>query len=189
MGVRLALATGARRGEVLGLTWDSFDARTSSIRINQQQTKSGLRAPKTERGKRTITLDGATIERLAEWKSQQAEYLFSFGIRQTEKTPIVSDELGGFLEPDNFSRWWDIFRKRHGFDTLKLHDLRHTQATLLIAQGVDIKTVQNRLGHTKASTTLDLYAGVLPGKDAEAASVIGSLLTTKKPIYGETVNL
>jgi site-specific recombinase XerD len=72
---------------------------------------------------------------------------------------------------------------------LHFHDLRHSQATLLISQGVDIKTVQARLGHEKASTTLDLYAGVMPGNDREAASIIGTILAAPKPLLGDVVNL
>jgi integrase len=78
--------------------------------------------------------------------------------------------------------------KTYGFEGLRFHALRHTQVTLLIAQGVDIKTVQARLGHTLASTTLDLYAGVIPAKDRQAADIIDTILTAapeqkKKPQF------
>ena len=176
VATRLALLTGARRGEVLGLTWSNVSFEDESIRIIQQQTQDGIRTTKTDRAKRIITLDEKSLGILRWWKDVQAEYLQTLGIDQEDSTPVVTDELSGFHDPDNFSRWWRAFTKSNGFDGLRFHDLRHTQATLLIAQGVDIKTVQARLGHEKASTTLDIYAGVMPGKDREAAMIVGGLL-------------
>jgi integrase len=179
MAIRIGLATGARRGEVLGLVWGYVDLNRATLRIAQQMTKDGLRKPKTERGSRVVSLDGDTVRKLAEWKHLQNEYLNQLGIEQATSTPVITNEMGGFCDPDGFSQWWRKFCKAQGFEELKFHSLRHTQATLLIAQGVDIKTVQNRLGHTLASTTLDLYAGVIPAKDREAADLIGGILTAR----------
>ena len=156
-----------------------------TIRIAQQMTKDGLRQPKTERGSRVLSLDTNTAERLADWKKHQKAYLEKLGIKQDKTTPLITNEIGGFCEPDGFSQWWRKFCEESGFKGLRFHDLRHTQATLLISQGVDIKTVQNRLGHTLASTTLDLYAGVIPAKDKEAADIVGGLLAAK-PITAAT---
>jgi len=177
VATRLALVTGARRGEVLGLTWGNVSFEDERIRIIQQFTQDGIRTTKTERAKRIIALDEKSLRVLLWWKGVQAAYLHTLGIEQGAVTPVITDELGGFHDPDNFSRWWRAFTQSNGFDGLRFHDLRHTQATLLIAQGVDIKTVQTRLGHEKASTTLDIYAGVMPGKDREAARVVGALLS------------
>ena len=74
-------------------------------------------------------------------------------------------------------------QKQHvHYEGLKFHELRHTQATLLLASGEDIKTVQARLGHAKASTTLDMYAHAMPEKDKEAAQIIGNLLSGKQTL-------
>ena len=150
-----------------------------SVRVAQQMTPDGIRKPKTQRGRRVISIDGATFERLNAWKSEQSKYLLSIGMEQTGNTPVVSNELGDYCDPHNFSRWWRAFCEQHGFDGLSFHSLRHTQATLLIAQGVDAKTIQGRLGHERASTTLDLYAGILPENDREAANIFGAI-TAKK---------
>jgi integrase len=189
MATKLALGTGMRRGEVLGLTWGCVDLQNQSLRVVQQMTSDGIRPPKTERGKRKLALDEETIASLKAWKARQAEYLLSLGINQKAKTPVITNELGDFHEPHGFSRWWREFCKTYDFEGLKFHDLRHTQATMLIARGVDIKTVQGRLGHERASTTLDLYAGILPEKDREAANVVGSLLAAPTPELGVVVNL
>ena len=96
--------------------------------------------------------------------------------------------MGEFIDTNHFSRWWRDFRKAHEFETLRFHDLRHTQATLLIAKGVDIKTVQGRLGHESASTTLDMYAHILPSKDSEAAAVIEELMRCERPGAAKVIN-
>ena len=189
MATRLLLATGVRRGEGLGLTWKYLDLEDASLRISQQITMDGLRPPKTKQGMRTISLDSDTVKRLGDLKANQAEYLLGLGIKQDANTPVFINEIGGFIDPNNFSRWWRGFCKEYGFEGLRIHDLRHTQATQLIAQNVDIKTVQSRLGHATAAITLDLYAGVMPSKDREAAEVIGNIISAATEKYGKIVNI
>ncbi|MDR1183733.1 MAG: site-specific integrase, partial [Coriobacteriales bacterium] len=109
MAVRLALATGGRRGEVLGPVWGCAYFEKQSIRIAQQMTADGIRRPKTERGKRMVALDADTLKRLGIWKLIQGEYLLSLGIAQDTDTPIITDELGGFHDPSHFARWWRDF--------------------------------------------------------------------------------
>ncbi|MEF9877688.1 MAG: tyrosine-type recombinase/integrase, partial [Gordonibacter sp.] len=76
-------------------------------------------------------------------------------------------------------RWWRQFRTRFGFDNLKFHELRHTQATQLLANGVDVKAVQTRLGHSNASLTLNWYAHAIPENDEKAAQLVGELFARK----------
>jgi integrase len=176
--VRLALATGMRRGEVMGLTWRCVDFDASTVRVTQQMTLDGIRETKTDQSKRVLAIDDDTWKHLQRWKSAQAEYLGTLSIEQKDDTPVFTDELGGWIYPNNFSRWWRSFTKAHGFKGLRFHELRHSQATLLlVVGGYDLKTVQARLGHSLASTTLDLYAAIMPGKDREAAGFIGSILS------------
>jgi len=186
---RLILATGVRRGEGLGIIWEHIDFESMTLRITQQMTIDGIRSPKTDQAKRTISISIDTAERLKILKNQQAEFLFGFGIKQGQDTPVFINERGEFIDPSNFSRWWRAFCKANGFTGLKLHNLRHTQATLLIANGVDIKTVQARLGHATAAITLDLYSGVIPSKDREAADLIGSIIYAKPAQENKVVNL
>ncbi|MDR2586857.1 MAG: site-specific integrase [Coriobacteriales bacterium] len=188
MAARLALASGARRGEVLGLVWSCVDFDRSQIRIVQQQTSTGLRQTKTAAGRRTVRLDNGTIEHLRGWKSRQAEYLLQLGIRQDEQTPVITNEVGTFHDSDGFSRWWRGFCKSYGIEC-RFHDLRHTQATLLIANGADIKTVQHRLGHETASITIDLYSHYMDGMDAKAAETIGTILNASASELGKVVSL
>ena len=83
--------------------------------------------------------------------------------------------------PADFSAWWMAMREEAGFPDLRFHDLRHTQATLLIGHGVDIKTVQGRLGHSRAATTLDTYACALPENDRKAAELFRTLVNERDP--------
>lgn len=81
------------------------------------------------------------------------------------------------IAPTNFSRWWRSFMNAHGFGGLKFHELRHTQATQLVAGGVDMKTIQHQLDRASASLTMNLYAHALPENDAQAARLIGNLFS------------
>lgn len=117
-----------------------------------------------------------TASHLAAWKERQGAELAKIGVEQTGKTPVCCSDTGGWYRIDNFEHWWRQWRKDHGFDGLKFHELRHTQATQLLANGVDVKTVQTRLGHANASITLGWYAHAIPERDHEAADLLGSLL-------------
>ena len=178
MACRLAISTGMRRGEILGLVWKNVDEKNATIRIMQQfTTDCRVRAPKSRSGIRTISLDEPTLARLLEWRELQTRELARLRVVVDEETPVISNTLGGFQNPGDFSGWWSVFRKEVGFPELRFHDLRHTQATLLIGNGVDIKTVQSRLGHSRAATTLDTYACALPENDRKAANLLETLFS------------
>ncbi len=182
MAVRIGLATGMRRGEVLGLMWKDVDFdEVCEIHVRRSYTPAlKLKEPKTKAGFRTIALDAATTGHLMRWKQLQADCLSTLGeaFVQTGDTPVCCTDVGGLFDPTNFYRWWDMFRKDNGFATLKFHELRHTQATQLLANGVDVKTVQTRLGHANASITLNWYAHSVPENDRKAAQIIGDLFGT-----------
>ena len=178
MAARIGLATGMRRGEVLGLTWGHISFARGTIRVTQSVTTYGeVKEPKTEAGKRVIAVDEKTIEHLRRWKQFQREELAILSLEQTRDTPVCCNDKGGLIAPTNFSRWWRSFTKAHGFEGLKFHELRHTQATQLVTGGMDMKTVQHRLGHASATLTMNLYAHALPENDAQAAQLIGSLFS------------
>lgn len=161
-----------RRGEVFAVTWENVDLDRRTIRVCQSITyQRKVKTPKTQAGIRTLAM----------WKARQATELARIGVKQTERTPVCCSDTGGWYRIDNFERWWGVWRKEHGFKGLKFHELRHTQATQLLANGVDVKTVQTRLGHANASITLGWYAHAIPEKDHEAADLLGNLLTSNAP--------
>ena len=177
LAARLGLATGARRGEILAVTWQAIGLDSGLVSIAASITAKGnVKDTKTKAGNRVIALDAATVNALRKWQVVQTRELGKIGFKVKAGTPVFSDGKGGYINPCNFSRWWRKFTAESGFEGLKLHELRHTQATLLLSQGVDIKTVQNRLGHSNASITLNWYAHAVPENDRAAADTLGKLL-------------
>lgn len=182
MAVRIAIATGMRRGEVLGLMWKDIGfGDVCELHVRRTYTPAlKLKEPKTKSGFRTIAIDSITAQHLRAWKTLQAECLDTLGeaLAQTEDTPVCCSNIGGLYDPTNFYGWWNSFRKQAGFPKLRFHELRHTQATQLLANGVDVKTVQTRMGHANASITLNWYAHAVPENDRKAAQLIGDLFSS-----------
>lgn len=180
LAIRLGIATGMRLGEVLGLTWGSVDEPHGVLHVVRTLKADGtLKEPKTEAGKRVIAVDAVTMAHLKAWRAVQAELLDSLCIEVDEAAPVLCSATGGFLNSANFEHWWQGFRTEAGFPSLKFHELRHTQATQLLAQGVDVKTVQTRLGHSDASLTLNWYAHAVPENDRAAADRLAELFHEK----------
>lgn len=171
LAVRIGLASGMRLGEVLALVWG--DLKGNVLTVRRETTK-------TDAGGRDVAIDGETLEHLLAWKAEQAELFRFIDLEQTEETPILCNAVGAPIDQSGFEGWWKRWRKAHGFDDLKFHELRHTQATQLLANGVDVKTVQARLGHSDPSITLKWYAHAMPENDQAAAALIGDIITGKK---------
>lgn len=179
IAIRIGLATGMRRGEVFALNWKNVNLEIGSIRVCQSITvKGAFKHPKSDAGIRTLAIDSTTVSHLAYWKARQAEELSKIGIEQSDAAPVCCSDLGGWYKIDNFEHWWREWRKENGFHNLKFHELRHTQATQLLANGVDIKTVQTRLGHANSSITLGWYAHAIPENDHEAANLLERLFAS-----------
>lgn len=176
LAVRLGIATGMRQGEVLALTWGAVDFRNGVLTVVQSLGNDGRpKEPKTAAGKRAVAVDAVTMAHLKAWKALQTELLDTLCIDVDEATPVLCSATGGWLGKANFGHWWRRFRERAGFPGLRFHELRHTQATQLLAQGVDVKTVQARLGHSDASLTLNWYAHAVPENDRAAADLVGQM--------------
>ena len=179
--ILLAVMGGLRRGEIAGLEWGDVDFDTASVHIRRSSVyvpKVGIltRPPKSAKGVRTLTLDPLVMELLREHRADQDTRRKRLGSAWKETGRVFTTGDGAVMHPDEPSRWWRRFRAEHGMEQVRFHDLRHTNATLLIAAGVDPKTVSTRLGHSQISITMDLYAHPLAEKDAEAARRLGSLV-------------
>ena len=181
--VRLALVTGMRRGELLGLTWPCVGTDTISIRHQEQYSpKKGyyLGTPKTQTSIRTISLDHTTMQVLNDWHQYQKAYAKLLGNQfRNPNRLVLTNAFGAFVHPDNFRcRHWAAMCKAADLPKgCTLHSLRHTAATLMLQAGVDIKTCAQRLGHANATMLLKVYAHVLSENDAKAADTLAGLIT------------
>lgn len=167
----LALFTGMRRSELLALRWCDVDLLLCQAHITRSlhYLKTGeivFRAPKTTRARRMVSLPPSSACLLQEHKDKREAQL---EMTLKEDDLIFSDREGKPLLPDTISHAWAKLVKRVGLEHIRLHDARHTHASLLLKQSVHPKIVQERLGHATISTTLDLYSHVSPGLQEAAA--------------------
>ena len=169
------LSLGVRRGELLALQWADLDleARTVSVRRTLEESSAGvhLKEPKTVRSARTIALPSTTVEALRAHHASQQRARLAAGKDFNRLGLVFPGRDGGPWRPSAFaSRCRSVFRKA-GL-SCRLHDLRHTHATMLLRQGVHPKVVQERLGHANVSITLDTYSHVAPHMQEAAAERI-----------------
>ncbi len=179
----IALALGLRRGEALGLSWDDLDqdARTMQISraLQRAEGKLQLLPLKTKSSHRTIRLPEVVVRALQRHKASQAQERLAAGADWKGATDnlIFATETGTRLEPRNVNRNFKLALKRAVLSDTKLHNLRHTAATLMLAEGVPAKVVQEILGHSKISTTLDVYSHTTPGLMNDAAIKMDAVLS------------
>jgi len=174
--VLLALATGARRGELLALKWKNVDLDRNTLRVVEslEQTGAGLRfkPPKSGRG-RAITLPAFAVEELRRRRREQAEELLRLGVRQGGDTLVCARPDGTPTSPFGLTHaFFDFIRKHPELPRVRFHDLRHTHATQLLLAGVHPRIAQERLGHSTVALTLDLYSHVTATMQEDAAAKI-----------------
>lgn len=181
IAIRIAAATGLRTGEVLGLRWVDVSADCRTFAVSQAITnKLEIKKPKNETSFRTVTIDGDTARHLEKWRGAQGAALRTLGITRTGETPVCCSDVGTYLSATNYSHWRAKWIEANGLPYFTPHQLRHTQATRLLAAGTDAVTVANRLGHSTPSTTLKVYAHWVPENDVKAAELIGDLMHPKQ---------
>ena len=165
----IELATGLRRGELLGLKWQDIDWKNGIIKVRRQVARVDgqiKEAPlKTKNSYRTVTISQQAIEVLKEQK------------KKTNDTYVFPSPNGGPISPDSVNNMLKRVLERAGIPKIRFHDLRHTFATIALQNGVDIKTVSSMLGHFSAGFTLDTYAHVTTSAQKEAAQTMGNILS------------
>jgi integrase len=163
----LELTTGLRRGELLALSWDCTDLVRGTLAVKRSLSRVYLvdegrselqfNEPKTESGKRTIPLLPETVQELKSHRKRQAEEKLFFGPAYQDNNLVFCTPLGTPVDPRNFHRWHTEILKKAGLPHVRVHDLRHSFASLLADAGEDPETLRALLGHSRTSTTMDLY--------------------------------
>jgi integrase len=182
---RLAAMTGMRRGEVLGLRWSDVDLESSRLSVRQALVTVGYdvitSTPKSHNA-RVIDLDAETVRKLRQHRRQQDDERAEWGADYQDQDLVVAKENGEPLHPHTFSQSFERIVQRRGLRAIRLHDLRHTHASLALKAGVPVKVVSERLGHESPAFTLKQYAHVLPGMQAEAARSVAALVARQTEV-------
>ena len=173
--IYLAIDTGLREGELTGLKWEDINFNTCEININKQRHYiTGIGniegKPKTDAGVRTVTASKTVIAFLKEYKKQQNENRLKFGTAWQNGQYVFLHEDGSPISTQLPYKWFTKFLNRHNLPKITFHQLRHTNASLLISSGEDIVTVSGRLGHADKNVTLNTYSHIIKSKEAQVAN-------------------
>ena len=171
--------TGMRRSELLGLRWTDIDLHAGTLSINRSLVAVGYELHesrgKTRNSRRRIDLYTTTVKVLAAWQTWQQVERAAVGVAAPDY--VFTDSHAVRVHPHAISQTFERIAARAEVPVIRLHDLRHTHATLLIKAGVPVKVVSERLGHAKPAFTIETYQHVLPGMQADAARVFEHLVT------------
>ena len=173
--IYLAIDIGLREGELTGLKWEDINFNTCEININKQRHYiTGIGniegKPKTDAGVRTVTASKTVIAFLKEYKKQQNENRLKFGTAWQNGQYVFLHEDGSPISTQLPYKWFTKFLNRHNLPKITFHQLRHTNASLLISSGEDIVTVSGRLGHADKNVTLNTYSHIIKSKEAQVAN-------------------
>jgi integrase len=177
---RLALLTGMRRGEILGLKWDDLDLARGALSVKRTISRGNggsfeFGPPKSGKG-RQIALPRSATDALHKHRVKQLEKRMPVGISYNDLGLIFADALGEPLHPNTLRLRFLRLMKEAGVPVLRIHDLRHTSATLMLANGENPKIVSERLGHANIGITMDRYSHVTATMQRESADRLDTLL-------------
>jgi integrase len=176
--ILLGSMSGLRRGEIVALRWRSvdLDRGQAAVVASTEQTDAGVREKDTKGSKfRTLALTPFAIQELRAWRLRQAEELLRLGVRQTDDTHVVTKADGQPIQPRSLTRAITKFMKKRGAK-VRLHGLRHSHASHLLAQNIHPKIVQERFGHSSIAVTMDIYSHLMPNMQEDAAAKVDAVL-------------
>ncbi len=181
----LALTTSMRQGELLALRWPDVDLDRGALQVrgSLQRLPDGLTIvePKTANSRRQVALTRAAVEVLRRHRVEQNEERLKLGGAWEDNGLVFANEVGRPIEVRNLMRRSFLpLLKGSSLPVIRFHDLRHTAATLLLGEGVHPKVVAEMLGHSRISTTLDLYSHVTPTMQRQAAEALDAVLTVMR---------
>ena len=175
----VAAMTGMRRGEVLGLRWKDLDLNASRISVRQALVSVGYEiitsSPKNHQA-RAVDLDASTVDHIRRHRQRQQDDRDEWGTDYQDRDLVFCKEDGTPIHPHTFSQAFERLVAKLPLPRIRLHDLRHTHATIAVMAGVPVKVISERLGHETPAFTLKQYAHVIPGMQAEAAETVARLV-------------
>ncbi len=178
----LFLARGPRRGEVAGLKWLNLDLDGGAMRVVETRVVVGSKptasTPKTDAGRRAVPLDERLVKELKSHRARQAEERIAAGTAWEDSGYVFVDECGHPYRPEHISRRFATLAERAELRAIRLHDLRHTAASLMLAAGESPKVVAEILGHSSPTITQNVYQHLMPGMSEGAGERLTSLLAT-----------
>lgn len=180
--IRVAIATGARRGELVALRWSDLDLDAGTLHVQrsivhlpgkpfeEKATKTGAAA--------VLAIDAGTVDAVRAHRRRRQEQWLQLGLGRVRQSDYLwlDKDLRSPMPPDRVTYRWRTLADRAGLTGVRLHDLRHAAATHMVAAGIDIRTVAGRLRHASPAMTLDVYAGRDLNADRAAANLLGGLL-------------
>ena len=180
---QLAVALGMRQGEILGLSWDAVDLDKGELRVHRTlqrvDGKLQLGEPKTDRSRRTLPLSPSLVAKLREHRARQGRERLAAGDRWQASGAwdlVFVSEVGTPLDSPNLNKRFKRLVKRAGLPEIRFHDLRHSCASMMIADGMSPRLVMEQLGHSQISTTMDTYAHVMPDALRDASDRMDRIL-------------
>jgi len=176
----LLATTGMRRGELLGVRWSDIDFDGGSVAVRQTLSSVGgkitFSTPKTAKSRRNVPLDPTTVEALRQHRDAQGKERVTWAEIYTDLDLVFCREDGSVLRPDTITRRFHELSKRAGVPLIRLHDVRHSYASLGLAAGTHPKVMAERLGHATVGITLDTYSHVAPALARHAADDLAALI-------------
>jgi integrase len=177
---RIYSLLGLRRGEALALSWQVIDLQAGTLRVQRTLGEVSGRlswgTPKSANGTRTVALDPGTVSALRSHRGRQAAERLALGAGYDDRDLVFATENGRPLWPGSVSHRFHTLSDEAGLPSIRLHDLRHSAASLALAAGVDLKTVSSNLGHAGITITADLYAHVVPALARAAAERVAAMV-------------
>ena len=175
-----ACMTGLRRSELAGLQWGDLDLERGVLSVKRARThvdgKTITKGPKSAASRRTVDLDTETVAVIKRWRATQLEERLRAGTAWEPGEWVFTDEIGVPWRPDSLTKTFVKAAKAAGLPHTDIKGLRHAHATALLGAGVHPKVVQERLGHSSISVTMDIYSSVLPGMQREAVELLASMM-------------